>query len=157
SSSSREIQFSRKLRNRLEEYSKALGEEQNQAARISPTEFYRRFISYIVLRLRYNRAEADDGMPYTSATELEEDLGLIRDSLCAGQGEQLAELFVDPLLRKVRTFGLHLATLDIRQHARVQAKALEEIPENWKSNSPLDVPAGLSAVSVDLLDTLRKV
>ena len=156
SSSSREVQFPRKLRNRLEEYTKAMGEEVHSAARISPTELYRRFIGFIVFRLRHNRDEAET-MPYKSADELREDLLLIRDGLCASHGQQLAELFLDPLLRKVATFGLHLATLDIRQHARVHAKALEEIPENWKSNSPLDVPAGLTPPSIELLETLRKV
>ncbi len=156
SSSSREVQFSRKLRDRLDEYTKKLGEDAHLAARISPTELYRRFISFVIVRLRHNRAESG-AMPYATAQELQEDLVLIRDGLCAGHGQPLAELFLGPLLRKVATFGLHLATLDIRQHARVHAKALEEIPGKWKSNSPLDVPAGLTPPSVDLLDTLRKV
>jgi phosphoenolpyruvate carboxylase len=144
------------LRDRLVEYSKLIGEESALAARISPTELYRRFISFVVVRLRHNREESK-GMPYASADELEGDLKLIRDALCAGHGEPLARLFLDPLLRKVATFGLHLATLDIRQHARVHAKALEEVPEKWKSNSPLDVPAGLTPASIELLDTFRKV
>jgi phosphoenolpyruvate carboxylase len=156
SSSTREVQFPRKLRDRLAEYTKLIGEDSALAARISPTELYRRFISFVMVRLRHNREESD-GLPYASAEELRADLVLIRDALCAGHGEQLAELFLDPLLRKVATFGLHLSTLDIRQHARIHAKALEEIPENWKSNSPLDVPAGLTPPSIELLDTLRKV
>ncbi len=156
SSSSREVKFSRKLRHRLEEYSKALGEDVHSAARISPTELYRRFISFIAARLHHNRSESE-GMAYASADELRDDLLLIRDGLCASHGQPLAELFLDSLLRKVATFGLHLATLDIRQHARVHAKAMEEIPEGWKSNSPLDVPAGLSTPSIELLETFRKV
>jgi phosphoenolpyruvate carboxylase len=156
SSSTREVQFPRKLRDRLSEYTRLIGEESALAARISPTELYRRFISFVIVRLRHNREESS-GMPYTSAAELESDLKLIRDALCAGHGETLAKLFLDPLLRKVATFGLHLSTLDIRQHARVHAKALEEVPEKWKSNSPLDVPAGLTPPSIELLDTFRKV
>jgi phosphoenolpyruvate carboxylase len=156
SSSTREVQFSRKLRARLEEYTKSLGEDSALAARISPTELYRRFISFVTVRLRHNRDESQN-KSYTSAEELSDDLILIRDGLCTGHGQQLAELFLDPLLRKVSTFGLHLATLDIRQHARIHAKALEEIPEKWKSNSPLDVPAGLTPPSIELLETIRKV
>jgi len=156
SSSSREVQFSRKLRHRLDEYTKTLGEDEHLASRISPAELYRRLISFIMLRLRHNR-EQSGAMPYASGKDLQEDLLLIRDGLCASHGQPLAELFLDPLLRKVGTFGLHLATLDIRQHARVHAKALEEIPQQWKSKTALDVPAGLTPPSVDLLDTFRKV
>ena len=157
SSSSREVQFPKKLRTRLDEYTKALGEDAHLAARISPTELYRRFISFVTLRLHHTGEETPGGMPYSAASDLQDDLILIRESLCASHGKTLAELFLDPLLRKVSTFGIHLATLDIRQHARVHAKALAEIPEKWKSVSPLDVPAGLSAPSGDLLDTLRKI
>ena len=36
-------------------------------------------------------------------------------------------MLIDPLLIEVRTYGLHLQTLDIRQHARVHAAAIAEI------------------------------
>ena len=157
SSSSRQIQISRKLRSRLDAYTKRLGDDAPRAARISATELYRRFLSFITLRLRHHREEIENAWPYASPQELEADLLLVRDSLEAAHGARLAELFVDPLVRKIRTFGLHLAILDIRQHARVHAQALEEIPAGWKGSSPLDVPAGLSAGSVDLLDVFRKV
>ena len=42
-------------------------------------------------------------------------------------GERLAALLIDPLLLEVRTYGLHLQTLDIRQHARVHAAAVAEL------------------------------
>jgi phosphoenolpyruvate carboxylase len=157
SSSSRQVPLSKKLRGRLEEYSKQLGEEAVHAARISSTELYRRFISFVTIRLRHSRDPVADGLPYSGPAELEQDLALVRDSLRANRGERLAELFVDPLLRKVGAFGLHLATLDVRQHAKVHAKALEEIPQGWKGNSPLDVPAGLSPSSLDVLETFRKI
>ena len=47
------------------------------------------------------------------------------NSLQANRGERLAKTCVDSLLRKLRTFGFHLHTLDIRQHARVHARAIE--------------------------------
>jgi phosphoenolpyruvate carboxylase len=64
---------------------------------------------------------------YDNAAALLDDLTLLHDSLAHNNGERLAELFVDPLLLSVRTFGLHLQTLDVRQHARVHAAALEEL------------------------------
>ncbi len=65
--------------------------------------------------------------PYTRAPELLSDLETLRTSLLENQGHRLSQLLVDPLLLEVRTYGLHLQTLDIRQHARVHAAALQEL------------------------------
>ena len=64
---------------------------------------------------------------YETAAELLEDLTLLHESLAENRGKRLAERFVDPLLLAVRTFGLHLQTLDIRQHAKVDAAAMKEL------------------------------
>jgi phosphoenolpyruvate carboxylase len=90
-------------------------------------EQYRRFLSYVVYRLQRNRESLEDAHGYPDAAEFEGDLVLLKASLDMNRGERLAKTFVDPLLRQVRTFGFHLQTLDIRQHARVHAAALEEI------------------------------
>jgi phosphoenolpyruvate carboxylase len=50
---------------------------------------------------------------YETAAELMEDLTLMHESLVQNRGKRLAERFVDPLLLAVKTFGLHLQTLDI--------------------------------------------
>jgi phosphoenolpyruvate carboxylase len=73
---------------------------------------------------------------YETAQELLEDLTLLRESLAENHGKRLAERFVDPLLLAVRTFGLHLQTLDIRQHARVDAAALKELKAGSDNLSP---------------------
>ena len=46
------------------------------------------------------------------------DLEVLRASLAANGGIRIARTLIDPLILQVRTFGLHLHTLDIRQHAR---------------------------------------
>jgi len=67
--------------------------------------------------------------PYTRAAELISDLSVIRSSLNRNHGRRLARMLIDPLLLEVRTYGLHLQTLDIRQHARVHAAAIAEISQ----------------------------
>ena len=67
--------------------------------------------------------------PYTRAADLLADLTLLRDSLAENHGARLAELLIDPLLLEIRTYGLHLQTLDIRQHARVHSAALAELAQ----------------------------
>src|SRR4029077_6537029 len=51
--------------------------------------------------------------PYTNAADLLADLTILRSSLMENRGERLAEMLIDPLLIEVRTYGLHLQTLDI--------------------------------------------
>jgi phosphoenolpyruvate carboxylase len=67
--------------------------------------------------------------PYTRASELISDLSVLRSSLIRNHGRRLARIHIDPLLLEVRTYGLHLQTLDIRQHARVHSAAIAEISQ----------------------------
>jgi phosphoenolpyruvate carboxylase len=84
---------------------------------------------------------------YKDAAGLLEDLTLLRESLAENRGERLAEMFVDPLLLAVRTFGLHLQTLDIRQHARVHTAALEEIAAGTTSEQTAEVLETFRAIA----------
>jgi phosphoenolpyruvate carboxylase len=61
---------------------------------------------------------------------------------------------IDPLILQVRTFGLHLHTLDIRQHARVHATALKESIAD--TIAPM-LPGGLSEETSSVLETFRVV
>src|SRR5262249_16762661 len=74
----------------------------------------------------------------------------VRDSLNANRGARLAQTGVDQLLRKVRTFGFHLHTLDIRQHARIHSQTIAEL------GPQLNYEPG-SAETRELLETFRKI
>src|SRR5579864_8791027 len=121
SSSCRQAKVSKEFQHRLQKYSTHMGDEPSRLARISATELYRRFLSFVILRLRHTR-ERQDGA-YKSADELLSDLTLVHRSLDQNHGERLAQLTLDPLLQKVRTFGFHLTTLDLRQHAKAHHQA----------------------------------
>ncbi|NYF50391.1 phosphoenolpyruvate carboxylase [Tunturiibacter gelidoferens] len=97
--------------------------------------------------------------PYTRATEMLSDLTILRESLVDNSGPRLAEMLIDPLLIEVRTYGLHLQTLDIRQHARVHAAAVAEVSAWCPSNSPdaLNLPSALSEQTAEVLDTFRTI
>ena len=137
SSSSRQVPVSEKFQRRLEEYAKRMGEEPARLGRISPTELYRRFLAFIMVRLRHTRECKENG--YGSAHEFEADLEILYHSLNENHGESLAQLFLDPLLRKVRTFGFHLATLDIRQHAKVHQHALDTSSPSTEKSEVIDL------------------
>ena len=119
SSSRKRVAISEDLQQRLDTY-----ETQLQLVITDRVdEPYRRFLTCILFRLRLGTTDRANSQAYAAAKEFAEDLGIIRSSLAANHGERLAELLVDPLIQNVRTFGLHLHALDLRQHARVHAEA----------------------------------
>lgn len=78
---------------------------------------YRVYLSYVAERLE--ATSRDDARGYESPDAFVEDVELLARSL-AGNGGAHAGLFVvRRLLRRARTFGFHLATLDVRQDAMV--------------------------------------
>ena len=152
-SSTQQAPISTALRARLEQYLTTM-----HGTAGLPTEAVRLQIACIVLRLGgsppsvmlRNLVLSTNATlpPYPGAAELLDDLTLLRDSLADNRGERLAELFLDPLLLSVRTFGLHLQTLDVRQHARVHSAALAELasPHGKRSEQTEEV-----------LDTFRAI
>jgi phosphoenolpyruvate carboxylase len=91
---------------------------------------------------------------YCSVQDFLDDLDSLRASLAENRGLRIARTLIDPLILQVRTFGLHLHTLDIRQHARVLAVALQEAIADSIADS---LPGSLSAETASVLETFRVV
>jgi len=125
----------------------------SESQRSPEHEWYRAFMLLIAARLERMRK---GGKGYGSAAEFEADLLLIRKSLCANGAERLALRMLDPLLLKVRTFGFHLYTLDIRQHANVHAAAMQELAAKSDPRATA-IARELSAASQAVADSLRAV
>lgn len=127
---------------------------------ILPTwEPYRQFITIVRHRLQAARHRDTSEPAYPDAAAFAADLKLVRNSLAANGGERLARSLLDPLLRQVDTFGFHLHTLDIRQHANVHARAVAELSAGAALH-PADAagfPTPPSAATGELLDTIRAV
>jgi phosphoenolpyruvate carboxylase len=139
-------------------------------------EYYRRFVICLKARIQrtmehpgpsgvalpvtsYTLAQGQDKLAqvlpaYCSVEEFLSDLEALRASLAAHRGLRIARTLIDPLILQVRTFGLHLHTLDIRQHARVHAAALQEAIADTIATS---LPGGLSAETASVLETFRVV
>ena len=94
--------------------------------------------------------------PYTRVADLISDLSILRNSLLRNHGRRLAAMLIDPLLLEVRTYGLHLQTLDIRQHARVHAAAIAEISQTSITATDA-LPAPLTTQTTEVLDTFRAI
>ncbi len=150
SSSRRQTGVSQELLSRLQHYEHTIPGVHLAWGPHNTTESYRRFLSYMFHKLRRSRDSVDAPAAYRNAGEFEDDLLLVQNSLHSNRGERLARTCVDSLLRTVRTFGFHLHTLDIRQHARVHAHALKELGPDLKG----DVR---SSETRELLDTFRTI
>jgi len=127
SSSRRQTAVSQDLLERLQQYERTISGVHLAWGPHNYAESYRRFLSYIFHRLQQSREAVNAPAAYPSAAEFEQDLLLIQKSLKSNRGERLARTYLGSLLRKVRKFGFHLHTLDVRQHARVHARAIKEL------------------------------
>ena len=68
-----------------------------------------------------------DGGRYHRRDELLADLHVLERSLLAHGGAAVARGALRDVMREVEVFGLHLATLDVRQHSERHAAALAEV------------------------------
>lgn len=86
---------------------------------------YRVFLRLVQARLQ---ATFDDTTyPYESPAEFIADIELVAGSLRANHGQHAGLFAVKRLLRRARTFGFHMATLDVRQHAIVHRRVIGEV------------------------------
>jgi phosphoenolpyruvate carboxylase len=172
--STHQVKASKRLQEKFESYGESLTGAQAEASGHPPAEIYRRFLAYVLYRLRLTREAPAGADGYSDAHSFTDDLSLVRDSLYENAGQALAEGLLDPLLRQAETFGFHLHTLDIRQHARVHARAVRELAgglrfageanaghaladENTSDESAtVKIPA-VSTETAALLDSLRTV
>lgn len=157
SSSLRLVGSSPEMLSRLGEYEREMAGVHILWGQHNTTESYRRFLSYVLHRLRRNREAAGAPAAYSAVGDFEEDLLLVRHSLWSNHGQRLARSFVDPLLRKVRTFGFHLHTLDIRQHARVHTEVAAELAMTRAAGRESSATAPESSRAQELLDTFRTI
>ena len=118
---------------------------------------YRLKIAYIMTRLGWLLEDLEAGTPYRSGYTSDRfvaDLDLIDAALRESGFEEAAEhshLWRARIL--ARSFGFHLATLDVRQHSRIHEQALTEIlrlagvTENY---AELDEEAKLRVLTAEL-------
>ncbi len=163
--SSQQVGVSAELQARLAHYLRQAQTESDYSAHFE-FEVYRRFAACMGARLG-NTLGLASGEPgsleaalaalpaYAGAGEFLSDLETIRASLLAHRGERLAAALLDPLLLQARTFGLHLHTLDIRQHARLHSAALDAIA--GCADTRAAVPAPFPPATLDILATVNAV
>ena len=122
----------RAIVSRLARDAEDLPETDRQLRRRFPEEPYRQRFGFIAERLRRTRA-ALTGEPaplsarYARAEDLDAELAEIQEAMVADGLDRIAWGEVAELRWQLGTFGFHLASLEVRQHASVHASALAAI------------------------------
>lgn len=97
---------------------------------------YRVLCRLMAARLEATLAGRDGG--FSGPDELLADLERIARSLAANAGTHAGVFLVRRAMHRVRTFGFHLATLDVRQHALVHQEAVGALlgEADWQGMPP---------------------
>ena len=138
SQSASRIAVSPALAKRVDEYSSLLPGARSATPARHDRMPYRVFLAQIGERLKYSY----DGRPngYANVAQLRADVMLIADSLRTNKGVNAGYFYIQRLLRRINTFGFHVATLDVRQHTNVHhqvlAKGLDD--PDWLKRTPED-------------------
>jgi len=171
SMSARQVGVSEELSQSVDEYMARMPSIGLDLAVRSPYEVYRVFLVYVAHRLRLALDDPSNSNAYARAEDFSADLTVVSDSLAVNGGRSLAIHIVGPLSLQVETFGFHLHTLDIREHAGVHGRATAELlggaqdqlsqpgraNETGGSSGSINLGAPLSDETAGLLETLREV
>jgi phosphoenolpyruvate carboxylase len=117
SQSASRVGISAELHKRIERYTTLLPAARDASRLHHERMPYRLFLAQIGERLRH----AYDGRAagYEGPQQFRADVALIAASLRANKGVNAGLFYVERLLRRIDTFGFHLAALDVRVHASV--------------------------------------
>jgi len=148
-SSTARVGVDAQLAARLDTLHQDCPEAGREVDRLPQGEQQRRLVGFIRYRLRKALLDPPHPEAYRDAGQLLNDIDLLLASLRRQKGERLANAELLPLRHLVATCGLHLHSLDLRQHARIHAQAATDLAAG--SGAP---PA---AATLELLDTLREV
>jgi phosphoenolpyruvate carboxylase len=117
SQSAGRVAVSAELTQRMEDYMTLAPGARNMTPARHDRMPYRVFLAQIGERLRLAYEGRANG--YESARQFRDDIKIIATSLAANKGANAGLFYIRRLLRRIDTFGFHLASLDVRQHAGV--------------------------------------
>jgi phosphoenolpyruvate carboxylase len=137
SSSVRVAGATAELRESLARDLELLPEVEPRFLRLNAEEPYRLKLTCIQQKLVNTRRRLADGRPreegrdYVGSDELLAELRVVRDSLLAHRGELIAHGRLERAMRTLAAFGLHLATLDVREHADAHHQVIAQLIEGY--------------------------
>jgi phosphoenolpyruvate carboxylase len=126
------------LQQRIESYATLIPGAQGSTPARHDRMPYRVFLGQVAERLRLTYDSRPNG--YESPVQFLRDIRLVAASLKANKGFHAGWGNVQRLIRRIETFGFHLATLDLRQtaeiHHRVIGAGLDDA--HWMARTPAE-------------------
>ncbi len=122
-----------KIEERLKEIIAELGSESKPLVTIGKNEAFKLFVLLLIEKLPINIGKAqafelvEKKGSYSRSDQLISDLEYLKDALTEHGIKILADNAVNQAIHVVKTFGFHLAELDIRQNSNYYEKALIQI------------------------------
>lgn len=110
----------------VEKHAAAHGEAGEAALKRNIGETWRQYVNLVRLRLPNPVGALGDGQHRTPEGVIA-DLLFLRETLIEVGAGRIARAELDPLLRFLRTFGFHMAVLDIRQNSAYHDKAIGQL------------------------------
>ena len=110
----------------VEKHAAAHGEAGEAALKRNIGETWRQYVNLVHLRLPNPVGELGHGQHRTPEGVIA-DLLFLRETLVEVGAGRIARAELDPLLRFLRTFGFHMAVLDIRQNSAFHDKAIGQL------------------------------
>ena len=110
----------------VEKHAAAHGEAGEAALKRNIGETWRQYVNLVRLRLPNTVGELGPGQHRTPEGVIA-DLLFLRETLIEVGAGRIARAELDPLLRFLRTFGFHMAVLDIRQNSAFHDKAIGQL------------------------------
>lgn len=114
------------LENRINSLLKEIGEFGQSRIQNHREEPWRQMASLMRTKLPLPE-NAESKSHYIRPSELEEDLMILGATLSEVGADRIEQHEVEPALRLIRTFGFHLASLDIRQNSGFHERALAQL------------------------------
>lgn len=135
-----ELSISKRIRDVSDEMQRSLEEDRRllpdvwqRFRRLNEGEPYRLKCAYVHQRLINTRhrilegGRHSAGVDYLGPAALRDDLEIMARSLDENEGALISAGTLSRLIRNVETFGFHLATMDVREHAGRHRNALAEL------------------------------
>lgn len=118
---------------RLNLLSKEVKDAENPVVAASKNEAFKTFVLLLIQKLPINIGKdqsfelEEHKASYNNYKQLLDDLEMLKEGLLEKQYADLAHYSVNRTIHFVKTFGFHLAELDIRQNSAYYSKAIEQL------------------------------